>query len=285
MASSSSLQEGETTGKPSRPVTGPGTPRASGRVLPVRKTGLAISKGSPSALVKEAKALQRRRALEQTKDLEKGAWETVGMDEDCSEATDPEQDQKEMASGKISFAPVLAQWRRMALRIIFTVAAKMAMMSANQIGGEAVPEEALECDHPKHARRRGANQYAVFEHCRKCKTRLWIERRTPQEMEALLQRARDRRHEDRDRSPPPQLIPDPPPLNIRSELVYKKEVPTRTQKTPTTAFASNLKPSKNDKVTAETDSAAESMVKALQENNKAIQQMAVAVQALATRSR
>eukprot|EP00959_Pyramimonas_sp_CCMP1952_P359181 7520678-Pyramimonas_sp.AAC.1 len=70
------------------------------------------------------------------------------------------------------------------------------------MSGESVSEVALECDHPKWARRRGNNQYAKYEHCLKCKTRLCIERRSPQQVLDCLQRAQERmdRHSDHARA-------------------------------------------------------------------------------------
>ncbi|CAK0880901.1 unnamed protein product, partial [Prorocentrum cordatum] len=214
----------------------------------VRKT-LQSKSGSPAKLIKEARAMQRRRQQAQQETKAKDEWETIGMDEG-SEATDPEPDQEELSTGKIIFPPTMQTWRRMTLRAIWSSNAKATIMNANIMSGERAPEAALECDHPRWARRRGTNQYAKYEHCLKCKTRLWIERD---------------RHSDHTR---PSAQAEPPPLAIKPEPVYKKTVTAPATKVKTEKGAQSSGPETTAKV-----------LKALDDNNnKALQQMAEAVQ-------
>ena len=271
-AAASSVQEGAT------------------RPAPVKKMGTQHVKGT---CAKEIRAHQvRQRALSKAKKRqgespETGGsksyqesspeWEAVGMMTD--DETDPEQDvpeppqiQKDYAEGKskIKREPILAAWHRVVGRLMYTTAIKMAMMTANMLCGEAVPQAQLECDHPQWARRPGGNQYAKYEHCKKCKGRLWIERRSRQEQIDLMDRAQQRRNEQGARG---QARAQAAPLKVKEELVYLKEVVPKKKKTQFETAEAASKAAENVEI-----------ARALQENNQVLQQMAEAVRMLAGRS-
>ncbi|CAK0830782.1 unnamed protein product, partial [Prorocentrum cordatum] len=232
---------------------------------------MAIQHVKGSSFAKEVRAHQvRQRAISKAKRNKAGSqepsgpsshlesspeWEAVGM---MTDESDQEQDTKETA-GQVKRSPTLAAWHRVVGRLVYTMGARMAMMAANLLVGEMVPQAALECDHPQWARLKGANQYAKYEHCRKCKSRLWIERRSRTEQIDVLNRAQQRRNEHGDRN---QARVESTPLTIKPELVYIKEV---------------LKKKKPEFETVEEASKTvenAEIARALRENNQVLQQMA-----------